>query len=164
MRLIVPILLSLLVGVATAAELEDYTVVVGTKTDTAEFAVEDEKLVVKIRSTRGIGRVELRLKKKQAQWPKTIVLSLRYQDGKPLRELEGFTLAGETVRINGSRRTSGKMDCHDVNLEDPKRRDKNARKVNVLVEKTAKAMVVTIPGKLLEGERTLKMQWIDFYR
>ena len=56
------------------------------------------------------------------------------------------------------------MDCHDFTPEDPANRKENARKVKVLVEKTAQAMVVTIPGSLLKRERGIKIQWIDFFR
>ena len=164
MKAITTILLLHFLNVAMAAGLDDYAVVVSTKTDSATFTVEKNKLKVTIRSTRGIGGLEVSLKNGAATWPENIVLSLQSKGGNPLRELEGLTLSGKTIRISGSRRTSGRMDCHDVAPEDAKIRNKNARKVNVLVEKTAKAMVVTIPGKLLKGERSIKIHWVDFYR
>jgi len=36
--------------------------------------------------------------------------------------------------------------------------------VVVLGEKTKKAMTISIPGTLLKGERTVRIQWVDFYR
>lgn len=161
MKPLISLILSLTLIMCARAQTEGYSVVIGTGTDSAETSVENDQLTVKIRSTRGIGRLELRAPKKQTRWPKTVVLSLQIKDGKPLKNLEGFTLNGEKIRIAGSLRTSGAMDCHEVKPEGKKG---PTRKVPVLVEKTGKTLKVTIPGSLLEGEASVKIQWIDFYR
>ena len=138
--------------------------------NTAKYDVEGksqfagQKFTVKIKSAMGIGRMEIGLKTQDGKWPEAVVLSIQTKDGKPLRELEGFTLSGAKIRIQGSGRTSGKMDCHDVDPNDPKAPNKNLRKVNVTVEKTDKALTVAIPGKVLQGERKVTIQWIDYYR
>ena len=133
-------------------------------TDRAECVMQDKTLKVDVLSASGIGRIELRVKKEGAEWPESIVISLRYADGKPLKELEGLSISGKKIRIDGSRRTSGHMDCHELNPGDQKPGEKPPRKVGVSVEKTADAMQVTIPGKLLAGESGIKIQWVDFYR
>ena len=56
------------------------------------------------------------------------------------------------------------MDCHGLAPDDPQAPGKNVRKVKVVVEKSAGAMTVTIPGALLKGERKVRIEWIDFYR
>ncbi len=157
-------LLLVLGSVVCRAEVADYAVEVNSPRDSATFAVIEKKLTVKIKSAMGIGRMEIGLKTQDGKWPEAVVLSIQTKDGKPLRELEGFTLSGAKIRIQGSRRTSGKMDCHDVDANDPKAPKKNLRKVNVTVEKTHKALTVTIPGKVLQGERKVTIQWIDYYR
>lgn len=146
------------------AGVGDYAVEVVSPRDSLSCAMEDKKLAVTIKSDSGIGRAEIGLKKEGVEWPEAVVLSIQTKDGKPLRGLEGFSIAGQTIRINGSRRTSGEMDCHDVTPKAPKAPKKNPRKVKVVVKKTEKAMTVTIPGKLLKGESKVRIQWIDFYR
>ena len=142
----------------------DYSVVLGKQTDSVEFAMKGRNLEIEILSPGGIGRLELRVEKEGEAWPEAVVLVLRSEAGKPLKELEGFSVSGTKVRIQGSRRTSGKMDCHEVGPGGQGGGKHNPRKVKVLVEKTATAMRVTIPGRLLKGESGIKIQWVDYYR
>ena len=104
---------------AWGGEVTGYVVEVESPRDATEVSLEGKTLSVKVKSATGIGRMEIG-KKKDGEWPEAVVLLLRSGDGKPLRELEGFTLAGEGIRIEGSRRTSGKMDCRDGGPQDPK--------------------------------------------
>lgn len=146
------------------AGLEDYAVEVVSQRDSMTFVMADEKLAVTVTSATGIGRLEIGLRKEDSEWPGAVVLSIRTKDGKPLRELEGFSLAGQRIRIHGSRRSSGAMDCRDVTPDDPKGPGRHPRKVKVTVERSAKVMRVVIPGALLRGERKVRIQWIDYYR
>lgn len=156
------VLVGLSWGGICGAGVTDYAVTPGSPQDAAACAWQGQDLTVKITSATGIGRVELAAKGR-APWPKVVRLSIRTKDGKPLRELEGLTVSGKRLRINGSRRTSGRMDCHEIDPGNPKIR-KNARQVHVVVTQGRVAMEITIPGSLLKGERKVKIQWVDFYR
>jgi hypothetical protein len=164
MKFLAPVLVFLLGILPSGAGESDFSLVLGKQTDSMEFAVKDKTLEVRILSPGGIGRLELGIKKEGVKWPESVVLFLQSKKGKPLKELEGISISGKTIRIKGSRRTSGRMDCHDVKPGGQPVDKLNPRKVKVTVKKTAGAMVVTIPGSLLAGETGIRIQWIDFYR
>ena len=164
MNILAAVLVFLLGVPSSRAGESDFSLVPGRPTDSVEFALKDESLEVRVLSPGGIGRLEMGIKKEGGRWPKLIVLLLQSKRGKPLKELEGLAISGKTIRINGSRRTSGRMDCHDVHAGGQQPAKLNPRKVKVTVKKTAGAMVVTIPGSLLDGERDVRIQWVDFYR
>lgn len=149
-------------GGVCRAGLTDYTIKLSSPRDQANLAWEGGNLAVGIVSAIGIGRLQL-VAKKQAAWPNTIILSIRNREGKSLKELEGFTLSGKALVINGSRRTSGRMECREVDPKNPGIR-RNARQVGIVVTRTEAAMEVRIPGSVLKGERDVVIEWIDFYR
>ncbi|NIP93202.1 MAG: hypothetical protein GWO24_07000 [Akkermansiaceae bacterium] len=158
---------ALLLGLGLPGHAEDpaYAISLGKPTDEVELTRKGESLELKIKSPAGIGRAKLSLRRKGLKWPESIVLLIRLEDGKPLRELEGFSLQGRSFRVSGSRRTSGKMDAFDLKPEEKKPAvDAGPRKVDVRVAKTREAMRVVIPGALLAGESEVRIQWIDFYR
>ena len=164
MKFLAPVLVFFLGIFSGGAGESDFSLVLGKQTDSMEFAVKDKTLEVRILSPGGIGRLKLGIKKEGGQWPESVVLFLQSKKGQPLKELEGISISGKSIRINGSRRTSGQMDCHDVKPDDQPGDKLNPRKVKVTVKKTAEAMQVTIPGSLLAGESGIRIQWIDFYR
>lgn len=164
MRLMMAALVPVLGSVRGHAGVEDYAVEVVSPRDSLRAAMTEGVLAVRIRSATGIGRIDLGLREEDGDWPEAVVVSIQTEDGKPLKELEGFTVSGKTMRIEGSRRTSGSMECVEVAPDAPAGPGKKARRVKVVVEKTEEAMTVTIPGTLLKGERKVRIQWIDFYR
>ena len=143
-------------------ELADYAAEPGSPHDSVKFSLKEDALWVDVTSATGIGRVTISVKD-GARWPETVVLAIRTKDGKPLKELEGFKLSGKMLRINGARRTSGRMHCYETDPDNPGKRV-HQREVKVEVTKTKAAMEVRVPGKLLAGERELQVQWVDFYR
>ncbi len=68
----------------------EYKVKIDRKEDKAEINTEPDQTVVLVTSTRGIGSAKIVLAR--GEWPKEIVVRLRYSPGKPLRNLEGLTL------------------------------------------------------------------------
>jgi len=112
--------------------------------DQAALAMNNGNLEVKIKCPGGIGRGKLSRPADVEQWPEQIVFLIRLDDGKPLAELEGFSLRGQRVEIDTLR--------------------KNPKVSEIQIEKTESAMKVAIPGKLLAGESEVNVQWIDFYR
>ena len=53
------------------------------------------------------------------------------------------------------------MSYHEVVPGGPEAGKQKQHKVKILVEKIGSAMKVTIPGNLLTGESSIKIQWID---
>ena len=154
-----------LAALPSHAEDLDYAISLGKVKDEAEMTRTEGSLEVKIKSPGGIGTAKLSLRREGARWPKLIVLLIRLDDGKPLKELEGISLQGKKLRVTGSRRTSGQMDGFELGpgeKADPGVR--KPRKVDVKVTKTKAAMRIVIPGKLLPEESELRIQWIDYYR
>jgi hypothetical protein len=132
--------------------------------DTVSVSPHNKTVTVKLVSTTGIGSVTLINKNKGGAWPAVVELLISYPEGKALRELEGFQLYAKRIRVEGSRRQTGKMSCFDLPQGKDKFASKPNRTVNVQVNKQPTVMKITIPGKLLKGESQIVIQWIDFYR
>lgn len=113
------------------------------KKDKALLVMNNGDIELTIDCPSGIGSGKLIRRANAEKWPEQITLLIRLDDGKPLAELEGFTVRGKQGEI-----------IH-VSKQDP-----GALKI----EKTASAMKVLIPGKILAGESEVDVQWIDFHR
>lgn len=134
----------------------------GRKTE-CQLSLKEKTLSLTILSPSGIGRLELsRDPKKQNAWPETIELLISQTKGHGLKELEGLVLRTSSSLIEGSRRTSGKMELFKIH--DGKRKEPAAKMVDVKVAKTATAMRITFAGALLAEATKVTAQWVDFYR
>ena len=147
-----------------AVDTKDFSAKPNRKADRATVSVNGKALVVRIQSAIGIGALVLKNHMKAGTWPQIIRLYLVGREGKPLRELEGFTLQSSRLRVQGSRRTAGKMDAFDFDLERKQFPKKPTRQVNIVVKKSDEALLVEIPSALVKDEKKLTIQWIDFYR
>lgn len=131
--------------------------------DECTFSLKEKTLTVAVLSPSGFGRMELnRDPKKQETWPNRIELLIRLSKGMGLKELEGLTLRTNSSMIQGSRRTSGKMDF--FKLREGKRQEPAVKKVDVQVKKTAEAMRISFAGSLLGNASKIAVNWVDFYR
>ncbi|WP_372723536.1 hypothetical protein [Novipirellula sp.] len=132
--------------------------------DRGEIKLTDKQLQIQIFSSVGIGQLKLHRSAAETSWPQTVVLLIQHKPGKPLAELEGFTLRGKSILIQGSRRTSGAMDQFILTDEGAKFQNLPSQKANIRVSRTKDAMRVEIPGELLSAETEIEIQWIDYYR
>lgn len=124
------------------AETQGYMFSLERAEDDVVLNVNKLTLEVNIKCPGGIGKGRLYRAAGAVTWPQQIVLLIRLDDGKPLGDLEGFSLEGARLRFT--------LD--------------NVDNLGIRVEKTDAAMKIVIPGKILHGESELKIQWIDFYR
>ncbi len=180
-----PLLAMLLLGMLlcgsplNAATMERYSLTFGKTTggnttgklgakqksdDRGEIKLTDKQLQIQIFSSVGIGQLKLHRSAAETSWPQTVVLLIQHKPGKPLAELEGFTLRGKSILIQGSRRTSGAMDQFILTDEGAKFQNLPSQKANIRVSRTKDAMRVEIPGELLSAETEIEIQWIDYYR
>ncbi|WP_345326715.1 hypothetical protein [Novipirellula rosea] len=132
--------------------------------DRGEIKLTDKQLQIQIFSSVGIGQLKLHRSAAETSWPKTVLLLIQHKPGKPLAELEGFTLRGKSILIQGSRRTSGAMDQFILTDEGTKFQNLPSQKAKIRVSRTKDAMRVEIPGELLSAETEIEIQWIDYYR
>ncbi|WP_040769282.1 hypothetical protein [Novipirellula maiorica] len=132
--------------------------------DRGEITLADEQLQIQIFSSTGIGKLKLQRGTTETSWPKTVVVKIQYITGKPLAELEGLTLRGKAILVQGSRRTSGAMDQFILTDQGTKFQNLPSQKAKIRVLPTKEAMQIEIPGKLLSDETKIEIQWIDYYR
>ncbi|TWU17429.1 hypothetical protein Pla52o_52330 [Novipirellula galeiformis] len=157
-------LLVLVFGLPLWASGDDFAITMQKRCEQSEIQQSDQKLEIKIHSSFGIGRIKVERRCPSTSWPETIVLQIQYEAGKPLKELEGFTLRGEKLLITGSRNTGGQMDQFGLAEDQTSFQDKPSGKANIRVDRTNETMRIVIPGKLLADEVSLEIQWVDYYR
>lgn len=160
MRLFCSIVIAVMTARAMAEEPLPFDVKPAKPED--KVTVSKDGTTFTIQSKSGIGSAVVSRTAKD--WPKTVTFHFQYSDGKALKGLESFKLVAEKFKIEGSQRTSGKMEFFILN--------KNGKFVSVATAKvTVKqgkdAMEVQVPGSILfnvKGPKAFEVSWVDFYR
>lgn len=124
--------------------------------DKATVRFQDERAVIAIESPSGIGRAEI--KPAGGKWPKRIALSLH------LKDLEGFYAEHDGLRIQ----TSLKHEKPEVSVPasgDERKAIPTEEGHRIAIKRIGDRIEVELPTVLLgEGMKSIRVQWIDYYR
>lgn len=121
---------------------------------------EEKRTVFVVTSKSGIGGVTVTLA--DGRWPRDVVLRLQYAKDRGFSSLESFGLQTSRLSVDGSLRTSGRMELYFLSPEG--KAEAAAGKVNVKVESRDGALEVTLPAHLLTGAKEVSFNWIDAFR
>lgn len=131
--------------------------------DVVTLDASDDRLVVRVRSSRGIGRCALAAP--GGRWPAAITILLE-----GFGELEDFEVSSGGLRTQGGRRESGRLPRFVTPVDDTVAAAQAAATpvgtLDVRIEKTAAGVRVTLPPGLLRdggGERAT-IRWVDWLR
>jgi hypothetical protein len=131
--------------------------------DAFAFEPLGDRLVVRVRSASGIGRVTLAAE--PGRWPAAVSILLE-----GFGELEDFELASGGLRVQGSRRESGRLPRFALPTDDTAAAARAAATpvgtLDVRIEKTAAGVLVTLPRDLLgeAGAERATIRWVDWLR
>jgi hypothetical protein len=131
--------------------------------DAIAFETPGERLVVRVRSASGIGRVTLAAER--GRWPAAV--SILFEG---FGELEDFELASGGLRLQGGRRESGRLPRYAAPTDDTVAAARAAATplgtLDVRIEKTDAGVLVTLPRDLLGdgGAERAMIRWVDWLR
>jgi hypothetical protein len=131
--------------------------------DAFAFEPLGDRLVVRVRSASGIGRVTLAAER--GRWPAAVSILLE-----GFGELEDFELASGGLRVQGGRRESGRLPRFALPTDDTTAAARAAATpvgtLDVRIEKTAAGVLVTLPRDLLgeAGAERATIRWVDWLR
>jgi hypothetical protein len=131
--------------------------------DVVTLDASDERLVVRVRSARGIGRCTLAAP--GGRWPVAVTILLE-----GFAELEDFEVSSGGLRTQGGRRESGRLPRFATPVDDTVAAAQAAATpvgmLDVRIEKTAAGVVVTLPPGLLRdgGAERATIRWVDWLR
>lgn len=124
--------------------------------DKATVRFKDEQAIISVESPSGIGRAEI--KPAGGKWPKRIALSLR------LKDLEGFYAEHDGLRIQ----TSLKHEKPEVSVPASGAERKAIpaeERHRIAIKRVGDHIEVELPTVLFsEGVKSIRLQWIDYYR
>lgn len=120
---------------------------------------------VSIVSCTGIGRLTL-TPPEAADFPAQMVVRLLYENGKEFTTLEGLTVTTSRWQLRGSSRQSGKVPLFLADKSGAFAQDDldPAGWINVRIVRAGAGLELQFPARLLQHERRLELDWIDFYR
>jgi hypothetical protein len=134
--------------------------------DQIKVTVEKDVAVFDVSCPSGIGQATIALK--QGNWPASVVVRLR------LRGLEGFSVSAEKVRLSANVGSSDGNPRHMHLNINGKEQKLSGDEIKVLdaAGKPIKGLPgkdgyfeISLPRAVLEGQpKSLKIEWVDFYR
>jgi hypothetical protein len=159
-------LLAPLLLMAQPADL-DFQVKVKKPADRVVAVKEKQRTVLLVTSPSGIGQATLTLK--AGQWPDNVTLRFEHDKGKGFASLESLKLTTDRLRIEGSKRVSGRflfafLDAKRKPIALESGKNAAAGEMNVVVDAKNGAIEVTLPASLLIGSSQLEVAWIDAFR
>jgi hypothetical protein len=125
--------------------------------DTVKAEVAEGNALLRITCPRGIGRCTVTAKK--GTWPEHVAVLLE-----GFKELEHFELAIGRMRIEGSRKESGRFTLFflDDDLDFNKRSQVGT--LEIKVEQRKDGIAVVCPARLFADADAVLLSWIDWYR
>lgn len=131
--------------------------------DSATVTDEDGRTVLTVTSETGIGQMTLSPK---GRWPGNLTLRLRYRNEKPFKTLEGFDMTTSRMQIRTNSAQSGKTPffLSDERGAFPRDDLEPSGWLKLEIKPNGDALDLRFPSNLLNDEKNVRLQWIDFYR
>lgn len=163
-QILAPIILVLIHDLAACADLPEIQVDVNQTGDAAVVREEEGRALILVSTRTGIGR--LTMTAKNSKWPRQITLRLRYEDGKPLKSLEGFECTSPRLQIRSNSGQSGRVPFFLAGDDGKFSRDDQSPSgwLNLQIKPGGEGLDIQFPDNLWKGEKQVQIQWIDFYR